>query len=132
MKEKKQVLFVDDDELVLSCYQRLLGRHFSVETALGAARALEVMKEVPFAVIAADLLMPEMNGIELLKSVKSEFPETVGLLLTGNVELDDADVSRSRGLIFRLLSKPCPTADLIAAVEAALEQHRINTRAGIQ
>jgi len=132
MAAKKQILFVDDDELILSCYRRLLARHFTVETALGPVKAIEALKEGPFAVVASDLRMPGMSGIELLKKVKIESPETVGILVTGNGESYDAEVSDHKDLIFKLLSKPCATVELISAIEESLEQYRRNTEIKIR
>jgi YesN/AraC family two-component response regulator len=71
--------------------------------------------------------MPGMSGIELIKKVKAESPETVGLLLTGNGEFYDAEAVDHKELIFKLLSKPCQTSDLISAIEEALERYRLNT-----
>jgi DNA-binding NtrC family response regulator len=132
MAAKKQILFVDDDVFILSCYKRLLGKRFIVETALGPGMAIEALKEGPFAVIASDLRMPGMNGIELLKKVKADTPETVCMLLTGNGEHGDPEVSGQKDLVFKLLSKPCETADLIRAIEECLEQYRLNTQVEIR
>ncbi|HLQ76804.1 MAG TPA: response regulator [Terriglobia bacterium] len=129
MSAKKQILFVDDDEFILSCYRRLLGKRFTLETALGPALAIEALKQGPFEVVASDIRMPGMNGIELLRKVKEQSPETVGILMTGNVEMDDAQVVGNRDLFFKLLSKPCSTEDLIKALEESLERYRVNTQA---
>jgi len=131
MIAKKQVLFVDDDELILSCFERVLAKRFTMETAPGPAKAIEAFSNGTFAVVATDMRMPGMNGIELLRKVKERNPETVGILLTGNLESDTVAGSGADNLCFKLLSKPCPTADLIAAIEEALEQYRLNVQDGV-
>ncbi len=127
MSEKKQILFVDDDEFILLCYTRLLGKRFSMETALGPIKAIEALEKEEFAVVAADMRMPEMNGIDLLRRVNEKSPATVGILMSGNTEQEEIRNHGSTEAIFKLVSKPCPTADLIQIIEEALELHRNNS-----
>ncbi|MEL7448959.1 MAG: response regulator [Pseudomonadota bacterium] len=55
----EKVLFVDDEPNVLQAYKRALRREFTIETALGGERALEMLEmEGPFAVIVSDMRMP--------------------------------------------------------------------------
>ena len=132
MNAKKQILFVDDDELILTCFKRLLGNRYKIGTALGADRALEAIKHDSYAVVASDMRMPGMNGIELLRKIKETSPEIVGILLTGNPEFQDSGGLESDNGYFRRIAKPCPTADLVAAIEEALEQYSLNTQVSTQ
>jgi DNA-binding NtrC family response regulator len=132
MCAKKQILFVDDDDLILSCFERLFAKRFTMETASGAAQAMEALKDSSFAVVATDMRMPGMNGIELLRKIKERNPETVGILLTGNPESDSTGNSGADTPCYKVLSKPCPTEDLIAAIEESLEQYRLNTQVGAE
>jgi DNA-binding NtrC family response regulator len=127
MNPTKQVLFVDDDELTLLCYERLLSRHFTIEKAVGPEEALDALNRDTFAVIASDMQMPGMNGIALLKKAKEKCPQTVRILLTGNGD-NQPEAPGNGGLLFKLLSKPCPTSDLIAAIQDALDQFERNSR----
>lgn len=120
------VLCVDDEIRVLEALKRQLRGKFAVATAMNGPMALEVMRrEGPFAVVMSDLRMPGMDGVTLLGRIRDLAPDTVRVLLTGNADLKAAMAAVNQGNIFRLLTKPCPTPNLIAAIEAAAEQHRL-------
>ena len=124
----KRVLFVDDETNVLSSLKRSLGRQYEVDTALGGARALELVKRnKPYAVVVSDLRMPEMDGIQLLRQVAERQPDTVRMMLTGNADLDAAIEAVNEGHVFRFLTKPCQTHVLSGALRAGIEQHRLVT-----
>src|SRR4029077_12934308 len=55
------------------------------------------------------------------------FPEVVRILLTGYADVDAATLAVNEGQIFRFLVKPCPSRQLLAAVDAAAEQHQLLT-----
>ncbi len=121
-----KVLCVDDEANVLSSLRRTLRRHFDVQTAPGGREGLcAVEKDGPFAVVVADMRMPEMDGIEFLARVKAAAPETARIMLTGNADMETAVRAVNEGNIFRFLTKPCPGPMLIKAVAAAAEIHRL-------
>lgn len=124
----RRVLMVDDDERVLSSYQRSLRLQFDLDVALGGTEALRKLQEDgPFAVIVADMQMPGMNGILLLEHVRSLAPQTVRMMLTGNADQHTAVEAVNKGQIFRFLSKPCQVPDISRALEAGIEQYRLVT-----
>lgn len=128
MSKSRRILFVDDDELILSCFERLLGRRFDLDVAESPEQALEaVSTRGPYAVVVSDMGMPGMNGIELLSKVKQACPDTVGMLLSGNAEFDEADEAARQGIVFRLIQKPCPTEELIQILEEALARYESAT-----
>lgn len=130
MKTESQpkVLCVDDEPNVLDGIKRHLRRHFDVKTAGGGVEGLRsIQEEGPFAVVVSDLRMPRMDGIEFLSKVNECAPDTTRILLTGDADLTAAIAAVNEGNIFRFLTKPCPSASLIAQVEAGAEQHRLVT-----
>ncbi len=123
-----RVLFVDDEPNLLDAMRRKLRRKFDVATAeKGAAGLVTARMEGPFAVVVSDLRMPGMDGIAFLSRIREMAPDTVRMLLSGNADLESATEAVNKGSIFRLLQKPCPDGELIAAVEAGVEQHRLIT-----
>ena len=63
----EKILFVDDDELILGGYRRMLSRHFVLETAVGGDQALDrIATGGPYAVIVSNMRMPGMDGLQLL------------------------------------------------------------------
>ncbi|MGE4553339.1 MAG: HD domain-containing phosphohydrolase, partial [Desulfovibrionaceae bacterium] len=124
----RRVLFVDDDEKILSSFRRILADTFELETALGPKEALNLAAgRRTFAAVVSDLRMPDMDGVALLEKIRQTRPDTVRVMLTGYADLDAAMNAVNRGQVFRFLSKPCDPDTLRATVEAAVEQHRLIT-----
>jgi DNA-binding NtrC family response regulator len=87
----KQILLVDDERNVLDAYRRNLRGEFLIEVAQSGQEALGLIESKgPYAVVISDMRMPGMDGIELLRRVKSAAPETVRVMVTGNAEMDTA------------------------------------------
>ena len=117
-----KILIVDDDDLVLACFERMLSRRFNIETAIGPDEALEAISATgPYAVVLSDLRMPGMNGVQLLQKVKTIAPNIVGVVLSGNVETEDVEYASQT--VFRILDKPCPTAVLTNTLTEAIDHH---------
>jgi response regulator RpfG family c-di-GMP phosphodiesterase len=126
MNEK--ILLVDDDPNILKGYERSLRREFQLETAPGANQALQmVTHNGPYAVVVSDMRMPGMDGIQLLARVKSQSPDTVRIMLTGNAETETAIQAVNEGSIFRFLTKPCDRELMAKTLTAALVQYRLVT-----
>lgn len=120
------VLFVDDEELILTSFKRQFGRLMSVKTASSPAAALEIVKnEGPLSVVVSDMQMPEMNGIDFLKQVKQIAPDTTRIMLTGNANLETAINAVNEGNIFSFVNKPCPPDSMLKVISSALEQYRL-------
>ncbi len=125
---KPRVLFVDDEPRVLSGLKRIAGRQYQVVTAQSGSAGLKVLlDEEPFAVIVSDMRMPRMDGAEFLSRVQNLAPDSVRVMLTGVNEVGVATQAVNRGQIFRFLSKPCSSDELLQALDAAVDQHRLIT-----
>ena len=128
--ELPRILMVDDELSVLEGLSALLGRRFQCTIAVGGRAGLDVLAGDPgFSVIVSDMNMPGMTGAEFLGQARTADPEAVRLLLTGSNDLEDAVAAVNQGQIFRFLTKPCPSDVLIAAVDAAVEQHDLQVTA---
>ena len=122
------ILLVDDEPNLLAALQRALHKQFAIETAVGGAAALEVLRKNPLiSVIVSDMRMPEMNGIEFLVKVKEESPDVVRMMLTGNADQHTAVNAINEGNIFRFLNKPCSPEKLAEALNAGIRQHQLIT-----
>lgn len=85
------ILVVDDESEIcdmLSRHFRFLG--YDVDTALNGVEALEVMKQKRIDIVISDIMMPEMNGIELLRAINTSYPMAHVIMITGYVELGNA------------------------------------------
>ena len=84
-RRQLSVLYVDDEPDLLEIAKIFLERHggIAVDTMTSAVRAVDHLKTRTFDAIISDYQMPEMNGIEFLKRVRSEFPGIPFILFTG-------------------------------------------------
>ena len=122
----RRVLIVDDDENLLATCRTTLRKQFTLETALGADEALDTIEhDEPYAVIVSDMRMPGMDGLQLLQAVQTRSPDSVRMMLTGNADLDTAIRAVNDGNVFRFITKPCPTADLVKVLESGIRQYRL-------
>ena len=122
------ILCVDDEKAVLDGLSLHLRRRFQVLTAQSGAEALAILGREPgVAVGMSDMRMPGMDGATFLARARELAPSAVRLLLTGQAHIDAAIAAINEGRIFRFLTKPCPPATMMAAVDAAAEQHRLVT-----
>src|SRR6185312_3089295 len=88
---KPRVLLIDDDTSLLEGLKRRLRSRLDVTTASSGAEALERTEPArPFAVVVSDMRMPGMDGATVLRELRRRAPDTVRVLLTGYVDVDNA------------------------------------------
>jgi diguanylate cyclase (GGDEF)-like protein len=121
----EQILIVDDDPLVLEGYRRALSRQFRLDIAGGGQAALDLVeKRGPYAVLVTDMRMPGMNGMELLIRLKAINPNTVRMMLTGNVDQQTAVDAVNQGHVFKFMNKPFAAEAMASALTEALAIYR--------
>src|ERR1700744_1678248 len=125
---RPRVLLIDDDAALLEGLKRRLRSRLDVVGAESGAEAFELIDPArPFAVVVSDMRMPRMDGAAVLREFRKRTPDTVRVLLTGYVDIDSAIKAVNEGNIFRFLCKPVDFDDLNAAIDDAIEQHRLIT-----
>jgi response regulator RpfG family c-di-GMP phosphodiesterase len=118
------VLFVDDDPAILDGFRRQFRKRFRVYTALGPLEGLAaIAKYRLFSVVVSDFQMPVMDGIHFLTKVRSQSPDSVRIMLTGQADFSTAMAAVNQGNIFRFLIKPCAPLILEKVIESGLDQH---------
>lgn len=126
--ERPRILFVDDEPQVLEGLLDLVGRRYDVTTAPGGPEGLAALRDLgPFEVVVSDMRMPVLDGARLLSAARTEAPDTVRMLLTGYSDMEAAVAAVNHGGVFRFLVKPARRDDLMAALDAGVEQHRLVT-----
>ena len=119
--KKARILFVDDEERILTALRSIFRRDYHVFTAVNGPEALEFVTKFNPHVVVSDQRMPEMTGVELLRLVKEAAPNTVRILLTGYSDLAATLGSINEGEVFRFISKPWDNQDIRKTVGEAVE-----------
>lgn len=121
-----RILLVDDDQNILSGYQRVLRKSLDLDVAQGGVEALKMLaNHGPYSVVVADMRMPGMSGLELLAEAQSICPDTIRVMLTGNTDQKTAADAVNQGQVFRFLTKPCAPQDLELTIRAGMRQFEL-------
>jgi DNA-binding NtrC family response regulator len=120
------VLVVDDDEgLLLSIKATLVGSGLPEPALVSDSRnVMALMRDHHFQLVLLDLIMPHLNGIEVLEKIKREFPDSECVVVSANDELATAVDAMSLGASDYLV-KPLNSEKLIALVNRSLEKYNL-------
>ncbi|MDM8549999.1 SpoIIE family protein phosphatase [Desulfobacterales bacterium HSG2] len=125
MNEK--ILVVDDEPDILERLETvLLYEHYNVRTASSGEEALEIFQTEPFDLVIADIKMPGMSGLELLKRLKQTDDYVEVIILTGFATAENAIEALRENKAFDFLTKPLKEIDeLYIRVSQALGKRRL-------
>jgi len=129
----ERVLVIDDDEIVREVLVEHLENEGHVVVACSNGyRGLEIFKNEKFDLVILDLIMPGINGLEVLKEIKRFSPPTVAILITAFGSIENA-VDAMRAGAFDYITKPFNLADVSFAVKrglgvSKLEKENINLK----
>jgi DNA-binding NtrC family response regulator len=120
-----RILVVDDEEIVVrSCLRALGESDYQAEAVQSGAEALSKIEDNRYDVLVLDIMMPKMDGIEVLRRVKETHPDIEVIMITGLSQIETAVRAMKLGA-FDYLSKPFDPDELKLAVERALERRRL-------
>jgi len=123
---KKKVLIVDDDDIIRSQLEKELKRNFfETFTASNGAKAINIFSKEDVDIILLDVMLPDMDGLELISSLISMKSTCEVIVITGYGSQDIAIKSLRRGAI-DYIEKPIQQEELQAALGRA--QERLNQR----
>lgn len=124
MKYKANILVVDDDIALCEGVAAVLkDEGYTVDMVNSGKSALEMLDKSKYAVVIADLMMPGMDGIDLLKEIKKKRPNTTVIMVTGYPSIKTA-VKSIRLSAFDYIPKPFTPTELRSLVARALEERR--------
>ena len=122
--EQARLLIVDDEESVRSLLFDLLSDTYRCEVAACAEDALTAVGAQEFDVVLSDIMMPGMNGIELLVRIMETKPETTVIMVSANHDTRRA-VSALRQGAYDYIVKPFELEEVELSVARALEHQRL-------
>jgi len=125
MVEQPHILLIEDESRLRHNLQLLLqSEGYQITTASHGAEAIQKVAETPYDLVITDIMMPEMDGFQVMEYLKAHMPETVVVAITGYVSTESAVEALRRGA-YDYLSKPFDFDMLKITIERALEKGRL-------
>ncbi|MDQ2745800.1 MAG: response regulator, partial [Acidobacteriota bacterium] len=121
---KEQILIVDDEEAVRQLFSSCLSAQYECSEACSTAEALARLAEKEFSVVIADVIMPGLSGIELLRKIIETYPYTAVIMASG-INNSQRALDALRLGAFDYLIKPCDLFALELTIERALERRTL-------
>jgi DNA-binding NtrC family response regulator len=127
MSEPARILLIDDEQPSREALTLLLrGGGHQVSGAGTGASALALFRDERFDIVITDLMLPDMNGIDILTTIKEESPLTEVILITGHASAETAVSAMKQGA-FDYITKPISIDELKIIIGKALEKSRLVT-----
>lgn len=122
--KKYPILFIDDDKEICNDFQQHYSKTFTVLTAISGDEGMAVLKkENKIILVIADQYMPRMRGLEVLKKIKTDHPQIIGILATSFPDIDVLIEAINKGLIYRYVRKPWNTTELELEIKNGIERY---------
>lgn len=120
-----RILLVDDDPLILELLGMSIGSFgFESATANNGREAIAILQKEEFEIVITDMMMPEINGMQLLEHIKKNHPRTDVIVVTGYTgTFSYMDVIRAGASDF--ISKPFNTDELEAKINRIIREHQL-------
>ena len=120
-----RILVVEDDEALKRVAQGQLERNgHQTAAAMDVAEALDVLRRQPVDLVLSDLHLPDMSGMELLKRVRMEYPETAVVIMTAYGTIETA-IEATRMGAYDYITKPIHPDELKTLVNRVLERRQL-------
>jgi DNA-binding NtrC family response regulator len=122
---KKSVLVVDDEFNIRALLkEQFLTRDFEVEVAEDGVQAMKVLQQRNFDLVLTDIKMPRVSGLEILKYVKDNYPDTEVIVMTAFGDMQIA-IDSMKMKAYDFLVKPFNFEQLFLTIDRALEKHKL-------
>jgi len=121
----RAVLVIDDEEVMRDVLQTLLQRAgYAVQTAAGGADGLALARRHPFDAVIVDVMMPDMDGLQVLEALRDDDESLPVLVITAYASMDTAVRAMQRGA-FDYITKPFKHEEVLTVLGNAIEQRRL-------
>lgn len=124
-ENKINVLYVDDETGNLSAFKASFRRAFNVFTAESAEEGIKILNENDVEIVLTDQRMPEMTGVEFLKSIIKTHPNPIRILVTGYTDIKAIKDAINEGQIYKYVEKPWDNDYLKMIIDKAYEVYQL-------
>ncbi|MFA5983107.1 MAG: response regulator [Methylococcaceae bacterium] len=122
----RTILLVDDEANITSALKRTLRRDgYHILIANSGAEGLELLASHEVGVIISDQRMPHMTGVDFLRKVKTLYPKTFRMVLSGYTELESVTSAINEGAIYKFLTKPWDDEQLRDNIREAFQRYEM-------
>jgi DNA-binding NtrC family response regulator len=122
---KKIIHIIDDEPIIHEVLGDLLtSEGYAVEISSGGQEALKKFDSQSFDLVLLDLLMPGMDGIEVLHNIKQKAPDTQVIIITAYASVESA-ISAMKSGAFDYVQKPFKHDELLLAIKRAIEHKHL-------
>lgn len=115
------VLYVDDERANRIVFEQSLKTEFHIKSVPDVKSALEVLDREDVAVLVTDIRMPEVDGLQLLRTAKDRHPQTLRMVVTAYSDIDPILRAINEGLVARYIVKPWDRDELVQVLRWATE-----------
>lgn len=129
--QHRRLLVVDDEQVILEYFKKVLRDRFEVTVAGGGAEAIDLFRKRDFDIVLTDVRMPGTSGLEVLEHVKTASPQSEVLLMSGYADMKVVIDALNEGA-FAFVTKPVIKSVLMDRLEHAVaviqqreSQHRV-------
>src|SRR6476620_4214923 len=120
-----RILVVEDDDCLRRVTQAQLQKcGHETTVSVDASEALAVLERQPIDLVLTDLNLPGMSGLELLRTIRSEYPDVSVVIVTGYGTVETAVAAIKAGA-YDYITKPVHPDELRALVDRVIERHRL-------
>ncbi len=123
---KHQILYLDDNSNNLVLVQEILAYDYEIFCTDSIANALKILENEQIKVIIADYLMPEMNGIDFLISIKNKYPYSIKIILTAIAyDINIVTQAFKDAEVYHYITKPIVESKLKLTIKNAVEVYEL-------
>jgi DNA-binding response OmpR family regulator len=121
----QSILIIEDDKLIVRILEtELIQEGYRVEVAFDGRNGLEKALQQTWDLILLDIILPELNGMEVLRRVKKSAPTIPVIVITGRSETTDIVSGLDQGA-YDYITKPFELEELLARIRACLRQQKM-------
>jgi len=125
LNNQPQILLMEDEKSVAQGLQMILSEEgYDVDLAMTGQNALNSLSDKGFDLMVADLRLPDMNGMEVIKKAKDENPEIKVIVITGYANISSAVEAMKTGVVVDYISKPFTEKEFMERVEKVFKEKK--------
>jgi len=122
---KINVLYVDDEVGNLSAFKASYRRNYNIFLAESAKEGRKLLGENDIHIVLTDQRMPDITGVDFLKSIIQDFPDSIRILVTGYTDIGVIKEAINKGQIYKYVEKPWENDYLKMIIDKAFEVYSL-------